>query len=159
RPSESQLSIGLPLHLIALLVDRAVVAATEHREIRQRRRTTVGPVPDVMTLTERQSAAGEAATSLSMLERPAQCRPNSPRPRTDVRNSASWVVSHDDAARIARQALSRFCRNARAGFEDRLTWRVRVGEHLGINVVDLLVALPWRTRNTSGGGCYRADVR
>ena len=99
-----------------------------------------------MTLTERQSAAGEAATSVSMLERPAQCRRNSPRPRTDVRNSASWVVSLDDAARIARQALRRFCRNARAGFEDRLTWRVRVGEHLGIDVDDHLVALPRRTR-------------
>src|SRR2546428_11852145 len=37
-------------------------------------------------------------------------------------------------SRIARQTLRRFCRNARAGFEDRLTWRVRVGEHLGIQV-------------------------
>ena len=55
-------------------------------------------------------------------------------------------MSHDDAARIARQALRRFCRNARAGFEDRLTWRVRVGEHLGIDVDDHLVALPRRTR-------------
>src|SRR5437867_6271342 len=56
RPAEPKLAIRLSIDLITLLVDRAVVAATQKREVRERRGTGVGPVPDVMSLAERQSA-------------------------------------------------------------------------------------------------------
>jgi len=51
--AEAQLAVGPSLYLIALFVDRAVVAPTEHSEIRQRRRAAVHPMTDVMALAER----------------------------------------------------------------------------------------------------------
>jgi len=69
RPPEAQLAVGLSLDLIALFVDRAVVTAAEHGEIRQRGRPASGPVADVMPLTKRQSAARKAAAAVAMLER------------------------------------------------------------------------------------------
>ena len=67
--AEAKLSIGLAVHLIALLVDRAMVPATEQREIRQRCRTAVRPVTDVMALAEPHSAAREAAAAVPMVKR------------------------------------------------------------------------------------------
>jgi hypothetical protein len=52
-------------------VDRAVVAPTEQREIRERRGAAVGPVADVMALTEWEAAAREAAASVAVMERAA----------------------------------------------------------------------------------------
>ena len=49
---ERQLAVRLSIDLVALLVDRAVVPATEHGEVRQRRGAAVGPVTDVMALAE-----------------------------------------------------------------------------------------------------------
>jgi hypothetical protein len=69
RPPKLQRAVGLSLDLEALLVDRAVVTATEQREVRQRGRATLRPVADVMTLAERQAAAREAAATVSMMER------------------------------------------------------------------------------------------
>jgi len=68
--TESQLSIDLSLDRVALLVNRAVMSATQHREIPQRRRAAMGPVPDVMGLAEADAAAREATAPVSMLERP-----------------------------------------------------------------------------------------
>ena len=53
RPPKSKLAVGLSFHLIPLLVDRAVMAAAEHREVRERGGPALGPVADVMALTER----------------------------------------------------------------------------------------------------------
>jgi hypothetical protein len=53
RSPEPELSIGLSLDLVAFLVDRAVVPATEQREVRERGGPAVRPVTDVMALTER----------------------------------------------------------------------------------------------------------
>ena len=53
RPPEPEGTVGLSLHVVALLVDRAVVPATEHGEVRQRRGAPVRPMADVMPLAER----------------------------------------------------------------------------------------------------------
>ena len=68
-PAKAELSVGLSLYLKPFFVNRAVVPATQHRQIRQRRRTAVRPVPDVMTLPEPPAAAGEAAALIAMFER------------------------------------------------------------------------------------------
>ena len=52
RPPELQRAVGLSGHLIAFFVHRAVMPATEQREIRERRRTAGRPVTDVMALAE-----------------------------------------------------------------------------------------------------------
>ncbi len=53
RSPEAEVSIGLSLHLISLFVHRAVMPATQQREIRQRGGASVGPMANVMALTER----------------------------------------------------------------------------------------------------------
>jgi hypothetical protein len=50
-------------------MDRAVMSAAEHREVRQRRRTAVRPVSDVMSLPEPPPAAGEATALIAMFKR------------------------------------------------------------------------------------------
>ena len=47
-----QLSTGVTLDRVSLLVDGAVVSTTEQGEIRERRGASVRPVADVMTLAE-----------------------------------------------------------------------------------------------------------
>ena len=69
RSSEPQLPIGLSFHLIPLLVDGAVMAPTEHREVRERSRPAMGPVADVMALAKRQAAAGEPAPVVAVMQR------------------------------------------------------------------------------------------
>jgi hypothetical protein len=58
-----------PVKWIALFVDGRVVAATQKDEIRECRRAALGPVTDVMTLAEADSAAGEPTASVPMVER------------------------------------------------------------------------------------------
>jgi hypothetical protein len=70
RAPEVELAVGLPFTLETLLVDGAVVPATEQREIRERGRAAVRPVADVMALAEPHSTAREAATPVSMLQGP-----------------------------------------------------------------------------------------
>ena len=53
RAAELKLAVGLSITLVTLLVDGAVVPATEQGEVRQRRGSSVRPVADVMTLAER----------------------------------------------------------------------------------------------------------
>jgi len=69
RSPEAEVSIGLSLHLISLFVHRAVMPATQQREIRQHGGASVGPMANVMALTERYCAAGEAAASVPVLKR------------------------------------------------------------------------------------------
>ncbi|PYM87144.1 MAG: hypothetical protein DME13_07165 [Candidatus Rokuibacteriota bacterium] len=68
RSPEAELSISLPLHLITVFVHRAVMPATQQREIRQRGGASVGPMANVMALTERSCAAGEAAAPVPVLQ-------------------------------------------------------------------------------------------
>jgi len=71
RTSEPKLSVGESVELIALLVHRAVVPATQEREIREPRGPALSPVTDVVSLPDMYAAAREAAPVVSMLERPA----------------------------------------------------------------------------------------
>ena len=71
RAAEPQLPVALSIDLIALLVNGAVVALTEHGEIRERSRATLGPMADVMALSEPNPAAREATAPISVVQRPA----------------------------------------------------------------------------------------
>ena len=70
RPPEPERAVGLGIDAIALLVDRAVVPATEEREVGERGGAALRPVADVMPLAQRQPAAREATAAVSMMERP-----------------------------------------------------------------------------------------
>jgi len=70
RAAEPELAVRLSIELVALLVNGAVVPATEQGEIRERGGATLGPVTDVMPLTEAQPTAREAAAAVSVVERP-----------------------------------------------------------------------------------------
>ena len=69
RAAESKLAVGLSIHLVAVLVNGAVVPSTEHGEIRERGGAPLGPVTDVKSLAEPDATAGEAAAGVSMMER------------------------------------------------------------------------------------------
>ena len=71
RAPELKLAVRLSIERVALLVDRAVVAATEQREIRERGRASVSPAADVMPLPESDPTAREAAAAVAVVERPA----------------------------------------------------------------------------------------
>ena len=75
------------------------------------------PVADVMGVGERKSAAGEPATSVSMLQRAPKRRRNCPRPRADLRYLTVCVVPHHYPGRIAGQTARGLCGNVRAGLE------------------------------------------
>jgi hypothetical protein len=108
RSPESQLAVGLSFHLIPLLVDGAVMAPTEHREVRERGGSAVSPVTDVMTLAERPPAARKAATTVAVMQRAPQRWGNGSRPRADFHDVSVRVVPHHHPARVARQAARRF---------------------------------------------------
>ena len=67
RSPEPQLAVGPSFHLISLLVHGAVMAATEHREIRECGGTALSPVADVMPMTERDAAAREPTAAVAMV--------------------------------------------------------------------------------------------
>jgi hypothetical protein len=69
RPSEPKLAVRLSIELVALLVDGAMVPATEQGKIRQRGGAALCPVTNVMSLAEPNPAAREAATAVAMVER------------------------------------------------------------------------------------------
>ena len=68
--AEPKLAVRLSIKPVALLVDRAVVPATEQREIRQRGGTALRPVTNVMALSEADPTAREAAAAVAVVERP-----------------------------------------------------------------------------------------
>jgi len=70
RTAEPKLTVRLSIELVALLVDRAVVPATEQGEVRECGGPPLGPVTDVVSLPEPKPAAGEAAATVSVMERP-----------------------------------------------------------------------------------------
>ena len=71
RPAEPQLSAGVASDLIALFVNSTMVAPTEQGEVRERSRSSLGPVADVMALTEADFTARKATTVVAMVERAA----------------------------------------------------------------------------------------
>ncbi len=70
RAAEPKLSVRLSVELVALLVNGAVVPATEQGEIRERGGAPLCPVTDVMSLAEANPAPRKAAAAISMVERP-----------------------------------------------------------------------------------------
>jgi hypothetical protein len=108
RAPEPERSVGLSIDLIALLVDRAVMPATEQGQVRERGGAAARPVAEVMALAEREPAAREATGPVSMVKGAPQGRGNRPRPGADLHEAPVLVVAHDHAAGVARQALGRF---------------------------------------------------
>jgi len=84
RRAELQRAIAQVLDLKALLVNRTMVATTQQDEVGEGRRPSLGPVLDVMRLAERQVTAREAATVVSIAQRPG-VRPSE--------SSESWLVT------------------------------------------------------------------
>jgi len=139
RPPEAERTVGLALDLIALLVHRTVMPATEQGEVRQRGRAAPCPVAEVMPLAERDPAAREAAAPVPVVERAPQRRRDRPRPGPDFQEAPVRVVAHHHPAGVARQAPRRFRGNVRPVLEDRLAGLLRVREHRGIDVDHHLV--------------------
>ncbi len=142
RSAEAKRAVRLSIELIALLVDGAMVPATEQGQIRERGGAAVGPVTDVMAVAEPDPAAWEAAAAVAMVERSPDRRGNRPGPGIDLHDPAIPAVAHHHPAGVAGQALGRSSWNACAVLERRLAWRVGVRQDLGIDVDDHLVALP-----------------
>ncbi len=69
RSTEAKLTAGLAIELIALLMDGAMMPATQRGEIRERRGSALSPVTDVVALDEARAAAGEATALVTMLKR------------------------------------------------------------------------------------------
>jgi hypothetical protein len=67
RPPELEYAVGVAIDLIALLMDRAVVPATEQSEVPERGWAALRPVTDVMPLAEREPAAREAAAAVPVV--------------------------------------------------------------------------------------------
>ena len=70
RPTKPKRAVEPAMDSVALLVDRAVMPATEQREIGKRRRSPFCPVAEMVPLREADAAAGKATTSIAMIERP-----------------------------------------------------------------------------------------
>jgi hypothetical protein len=145
RPPEPQHPVRPTRDLVALLVHGPVMPSAEQREIRERCRPAVRPVAEMMPLPKADAAAGEAATPVPMVERPSQGGGNRPCPGPDLQQTPVVIVAHHHPARVARQALGRFRGNARAAIEHGLARLIRIGQHLGLDVDDDLIAL---TRGT-----------
>ena len=71
RTAEPKVAVRLSIELVALLVDGAVVPATEQREIRERGGAPLCPVTDVMALAEPDATAREAAATVAVVQRPS----------------------------------------------------------------------------------------
>jgi hypothetical protein len=82
-PPEPERAVGLSIHLVALLVDGAVVSATQQGEIRERGRAALRPMLDVMSLAEWEPAARKAATLIPVVQRAPQRGRDRPRSRPD----------------------------------------------------------------------------
>jgi hypothetical protein len=108
RAAEPKLAVGLSLDLVALVVNGAVVPATEKGQIRERGGTTLCPVTDVMALPEPPPAARKAAAAVSVMECPPDRRWDRAGPGSDLHHTAVETVPHHDPARVARQAPRRF---------------------------------------------------
>ena len=108
RTAEAKLTIGLPIDLIALLVDGAVMAAAQQYEVRERRRAALGPVSDVVGLAEASVTAREAAAAVPMgnarLKAGGIVRVLAP--TSTIRPSASWRITTRLASHARRWDVS-----------------------------------------------------
>jgi len=141
RPTEPKRAVEPAMDSVALLVDRAVMPATEQREIGKRRRSPFRPVAEMVPLREADAAAGKATTSIAMIERPPQGGRNRPGPGPDFDRPPAFVMPHHHPAGIARQTARRFRGNAHTLLEDRTARLIRIGERRSIDVDHYLVAI------------------
>jgi hypothetical protein len=116
-PSEPKLPVGESGDLIALFVDRAVVPATEEREIRQLRGPALSPVVDVMGLPYTHAAAREATPVVTIEQGAPDCRRNRPGLGRHLHDATVSAMLHDHAACVARQAARRFRGNVGSFFK------------------------------------------
>src|SRR5262245_65896037 len=98
-----------------------MVAATQPRQVRERRRPALGPVAEMVPLGDPDPAPREAAVAVLALERAPQGGGNRPGPRPDLPQAAVGVVPHHHPARVTREPPGRLRGNARPTPEDRLT--------------------------------------
>src|SRR5258705_3755231 len=124
-----------------------MVPATEQGEIRERGGAALGPVLDVMPLADPDATARETAAEVSMLERPPYGRRNRAGPCADFRHAPTAVVAHDDASRVAGQALRRSGRNAHTVFDHRLPGLVGFAQDGGAHSDHYLVPFSRRPRD------------
>ena len=141
RPPELQRAVGLSIDLVALLVHRAVVPATEQGEVRERGRAALRPVTDVMALAE---AAARSPGSGSpgpgggaRAATPGESSASGPRP--PQRPSSSCRITTRLASHARRRDVSAGTRAP--VLEDGLAGLIRVRQHRGIDVDHHLVAL------------------
>ena len=120
RPLEPEGAVGPARDLIALLVHRTVVPATEEGEVRERGGAALRPVAEMVSLGEADAAAREAATAIAVVERAPQGRGNRAGPGPDLQQTPVLVVAHHHAAGVAGQAAGRFRGNVRTVLEDGL---------------------------------------
>ena len=101
-PPELKRTVRLALEVKSLLLDRAMVPATQKREIRELRGPALSPVTDVVRLPKTYAATREAAPVVPVV----QCSPKSRRdragPGADFRYAPVRVMTHDHP--VASQA-------------------------------------------------------
>ena len=71
RTAEPQLTVVVAVDLVTLLVNGTMMPSTQHGQIRERSRAILGPVADVMALSESNPAARETTAPISVVQRPA----------------------------------------------------------------------------------------
>jgi hypothetical protein len=141
RPPELERPVEQSLDLVALLVHRPMMAATQYRQVRQGRRAALRPVAHVMPLADSDVAAREAAAPVPMLQRPPQRGRNRPRPGPDLHHPPVLVVPHHDPACVARQPPGRFRGNVAPLFQHGLAGLLRIREDRGVYVDHHLIPL------------------
>src|SRR5438094_2562857 len=97
RTPEPELTVRPTSDLISLFVHGAMVPATQQREVCERRRPTVCPVPEVMALTEGQSAPRKPTSAIAMEQRTPQRRRNRSGARADLEHASVRVMPHHDS--------------------------------------------------------------
>ena len=120
RAPELKLAIRLSSNLVTLFVHGAMVAPTEHGQVRKRRRPSLSPVADVVALAEAHAAAREATAAVAVVERAAQGWGNRPTLRGHFNDPAVPGVLHHHAAGVAGQTSGRFRGNVLAALEHGL---------------------------------------
>jgi hypothetical protein len=108
RLPEFERAVRLSIDVVTLFVDRTMVPPAEHRQVRERRRTTLRPVADVMSLAEANVATRKAATSVAVVQDSPQRWRNRASPSGHLHDTPILIVAHHDAARVARESATRF---------------------------------------------------
>jgi hypothetical protein len=103
RPREAQRAIRDADDPVSVLVNGTVVTAAEEDEVRERGGATLGPVPDVMPLSDTRRAAREATRLVPMVKSAPQRGRDRPGPRANLDRSPVRIVAHHHPARVARQ--------------------------------------------------------